>query len=162
MILIGLGANLDGIYGSPEQCLQKCSKFFSDAGIHIVKLSSIWKSAPVPMSDQPWYRNAVCLVETELNPHELLSELVKIENQAGRTRREVNAARTLDLDILSYNNEVINDAHLTLPHPQMHLRAFVIYPLQEIVPNWIHPTLNKSLDEMIATMPKGQEIKGNA
>ncbi len=158
MILIGLGANLDGIYGSPDQCLQECANLFAIPDIKIVKLSSIWKSAPVPISDQPWYKNAVCMVETKLSPHDLLSALAKIEDDAGRARSELNAARTLDLDILSYNDEIINDEHLTLPHPQMHNRAFVLYPLREIAPNWIHPTLGKSVDEMIGQMPKGQEI----
>ncbi len=159
MILIGLGSNLDSIYGTPDQCLQECRNLLAQAGVGIVKLSSIWKSAPVPVSDQPWYKNAVCAVETDLNPHDLLSALAGIEDKAGRTREENNAARTLDLDILSYNNEIINDEHLTVPHPQMHDRAFVLYPLREIVPNWIHPVLNKSVDEMITEMPNGQEIE---
>ncbi len=159
MILIGLGANLDGIYGTPEQCLQQCSKLLADAGIYVIKLSSIWKSAPVPVSDQPWYRNAVCTVETKLNPHELLSVLAKIEDEPGRSRAEPNAARTLDIDILSYNNKIIDDGVLTLPHPEIQNRAFVLYPLREIAPNWVHPLLDKCVDEMIAAMPKGQEIE---
>ncbi len=159
MILIGLGANLDGVYGTPDQCLQECSNLLAGAGINVIKLSSIWRSAPVPISDQPWYKNAVCSVETDLNPHELLSALANIEDEAGRTREELNAARTLDLDILSYNDKIINEAQLTLPHPEIHNRSFVLYPLREIAPNWVHPILGKSVDEMIAKMPKGQEIE---
>ena len=159
MILIGLGANLDGIYGSPEQCLQACSELLADAGIYIVRSSNIWKSAPVPVSDQPWYCNAVCAVETVLSSDQLLRALASIENDTGRERHEENAARVLDLDILAYNNEIINDAHLTVPHPAMHERAFVLYPLQEIAPHWMHPQLDKSVDEMIVYIPKGQEIQ---
>ncbi len=161
MILIGLGANLDGIYGCPEDALQKCHNLFASVGINIIKSSNIWKSAPVPVSDQPWYRNAVCCVETNFSPHGLLSALAKIEDGAGRTRRDVNAARTLDLDILSYDDKIIKDEHLILPHPQMHNRAFVLYPLREIAPDWVHPILNKSVDKMLEEMPAGQEIELN-
>ena len=161
MILIGLGANLEGIYGAPEDALQKCHKLFASIDVNIIKSSNIWKSAPVPVSDQPWYKNSVCIVETGLSPHDLLSALANIEDKAGRIRAEQNAARTLDLDILSYNDEIINDKHLILPHPQMHSRAFVLYPLREIAPDWVHPILNKSVDEMLAEMPAGQEIELN-
>ncbi|PCI56200.1 MAG: 2-amino-4-hydroxy-6-hydroxymethyldihydropteridine diphosphokinase [Alphaproteobacteria bacterium] len=159
MILIGLGANLNGIYGAPEQCLKACSDLLAGAGIYIVKSSNIWKSAPVPVSDQPWYCNAVCAVETVLSPPQLLCALATIENDTGRERHEANAARVLDLDILSYNDEIINEAHLTVPHPALHERAFVLYPMQEIAPHWVHPRLDKSVDEMIVNMPKGQEIQ---
>lgn len=159
MILIGLGANLDGIYGAPEQCLQACSKLLAEAGVYIVRSSNIWKSAPVPVSDQPWYCNAVCVVETVLSPQKLLCALATIENKTGRERYEANAARVLDLDILAYNNKIIDEAHLAIPHPAMHDRAFVLYPMQEIVPHWVHPQLDKSVDEMIIDISKGQEIK---
>lgn len=159
MILIGLGSNLDGIYGTPAQCLQECKALFAQAGIYIEKSSSIWTSAPVPVSDQPWYKNSVCIVNTELDPYQLLSALAHIEDKAGRVRDEANAARTLDLDILSYNNEIIGDKKLQLPHTEMYKRAFVLYPLHEVAPNWIHPSLNKSVDEMISDMPAGQEIE---
>lgn len=159
MILIGLGANLNGLYGAPEQCLQVCSDLLADAGVYIVQSSNIWKSAPVPVSDQPWYCNAVCAVETMLEPQQLLHALATIENDTGRERHEVNAARVLDLDILTYNNEIINEQRLTIPHPAMHERAFVLYPMQEIAPHWVHPQLNKSVDEMIVDIPKGQQIK---
>ena len=159
MILIGLGANLNGPYGAPEQCLQACSGLLADAGVYIVKSSNIWKSAPVPVSDQPWYCNAVCAVETILSPDQLLHALATIENDTGRERHEANAARVLDLDILTYNNEIINDAHLIVPHPALHERAFVLYPMQEIAPHWVHPQLDKSVDEMIVDIPKGQQTK---
>ncbi len=159
MILIGLGANLDGIYGSPEECLKACSKLLSDKGVHISRSSNIWKSAPVPVSDQPWYCNAVCSVDTDLSPHDLLQALASVENDIGRKRGEENAARVIDLDILVYNDEIINETRLKVPHPSMHERAFVLFPLQEISSNWVHPTIDKSVDSMIVDMPKGQEIK---
>ncbi len=159
MILLGLGANLDSIYGSPENTLQACSSILAKVGIHIVKSSNIWKSAPVPISDQPWYYNAVCVVKTDHSPHELLEKLSEIEKNMGRKPAQLNAARVIDLDILSYNNKIINEENLKLPHPRMHERAFVLYPLQEINPDWQHISMDKSVDSMIKNMPQGQEIE---
>ncbi len=159
MILIGLGANLDSIYGSPEETILKAISLFDEYDISVIAVSSIWKSAPVPLSDQPWYKNAVCLVDTNLCPYELLSVLSKIEGVLGRTRRLPNEARVLDLDLLSYNDVVIDDKNLNLPHPRMSERAFVLYPLQEIAPKWLHPKSGKTVSELIKLLPKDQEIE---
>lgn len=159
MILIGLGANLSGPYGSPECALQACKPLFKVLGLPIIKSSHIWASAPVPISDQPWYRNAVCRVETTLGPLELMKALHSIETEFGRVRSERNAPRVLDLDILAYDHRLERHGDLTLPHPRLHDRAFVLYPLQEIAPGWVHPALDKSVDELIKALPKGQEIK---
>ena len=159
MIIIGFGANLCGKYGSPEDALRSCAQKFASKSIHITASSHIWESAPVPISDQPWYKNAVCSVETTLSPHDVLKALNELENEAGRVRTTQNAPRVLDLDLLAYHDTYINDDVLKLPHPEMHNRAFVLCPLQEIAPNWVHPTLNKSVDEMIKLLPKGQEIR---
>ena len=115
------------------------------------KISSIWKSAPVPVSDQPWYRNAICVVDTDYSATELMQKLHNIEEGFGRIRSEKNAARTLDLDIIAYNDEV-HDMPI-LPHPRFHERAFVLYPLQEIVPDWCHPVTKLSVSDMIAQLP---------
>ena len=159
MILVGLGANLDGAFGSPEECIKKAFSLLEESGVKVISVSSIWRTAPVPISEQPWYRNAVCVVETPLNPYELLSLLASIEDSAGRERRNRNEARVLDLDLLAYGDDVIRDQGLQIPHPRMHERAFVLYPLQEVAPEWIHPVFNKSVTEMIKTMPEGQKIE---
>lgn len=159
MILIGLGANLSGIYGSPEECLQACPALLARHGIQITGSSHIWKSAPVPISDQPWYHNAVCVIKTQHNAHDVLNVLARVEHEAGRERLGVNAARVLDLDLLCYEDEIIEGDHLQIPHPRMHERAFVLYPLQEIAPQWSHPIMNKSVDECVRDMPKGQKIE---
>ena len=159
MILIGLGSNLDGVYGSPMQCLQACSQLLADKGIYIIQSSNVWESAPVPISDQPWFCNAVCTVETVLSPEELLEILAELEDSTGRERAEENAARALDLDILCYNNVIKGEGDLVLPHPRMHERAFVLHPLSEVMQNWRHPVLDKTVDEMIKTLPKGQETR---
>lgn len=159
MILIALGANLDGPHGSPIQTLQKCDRFLADEHIFVQNASHIWKSAPVPISDQPWYHNAVCNVETDKTPHDVLNALRKIEHENGRTRHTQNEARSLDLDIIAYNDIIIETETLHIPHPRMHERAFVLRPLLEIAPDWVHPVIGKTTDMLISEMPTGQDIE---
>jgi len=159
VILIALGANLDGPYGSPLQTLQKCAEFLAQEDIAIIMASSIWKSAPVPISDQPWYHNAVCTVKTDKDPYQILDALNKIERENGRTRHTRNEARSLDLDLIAYNDTIIETQKLHTPHPRMHERAFVLKPLLEIAPDWVHPVLRKTTSILIAEMPSGQNIE---
>ena len=159
MIIIGMGANIPGQYGSPENTLKQCLSFLDKRDDMSVKsVSSLWLSAPVPLADQPWYSNAVCEIKTELSPLELLLVLKTIEKDFGRADSERNAPRVLDLDIIAYYDVVLNDGPV-LPHPRMHQRAFVLLPMREIAPDWVHPALNKSLDDLIKDLPAAQEIK---
>lgn len=163
MILIGLGANLTGKAGTPEEMIVAGIKALKDSGCGVTRTSSIWISAPVPVSDQPWYRNAVCQIRTPDSPEKLLLKIKRIETDLGRGSQYIrNAPRPIDLDILAYNDLVVETKAqdgLCVPHPRMHERAFVLYPLQEIAPNWIHPVFEKSVKQMIDSMSPGQEIK---
>lgn len=159
MILIALGANLPSRYGAPEETLKAAVIKLEEEGIQVLQASSIWLTAPVPISDQPWYRNAVVAIETALDVQELMAVLQKIEEDFGRVRSVRDAPRALDLDILAYNNEIHDKVDCTVPHPRMQGRAFVLMPLQEIAPEWVHPVLGLSVQKMIETMPEGQEIE---
>ena len=151
MILIGLGANLPSEYGTPAETLEAAKTALNDHGISIVKASSTYLSAPVPVSDAPWYANAVVAVKTDLTSRILLTALNNIEAEFGRIRTYRNAPRILDLDIIAFNDEVIGNegSHLCLPHPRMHDRAFVLKPLIDIAPTWIHPVLKLSVSELV-------------
>ena len=127
-------------------------------GISVTESSRIWLSAPVPASDQPWYSNAVVCVDSELPAQSLLSQLKDIETSFGRVRVQRNEARVLDLDLIACNDDVMTSEGLVLPHPRLHERAFVLMPLREVAPDWIHPVLKKSVDDLIAALPP-QEIK---
>lgn len=164
MILIGLGANLPCADGTtPALSLRRAVNALKENRIFVTKASHIWKSSPVPISNQPWYCNAVCAVETSLSSDNLLKTLNNIEEETGRVRGRRNEARVLDLDILTYNNEIINEEHLQIPHPRMHERSFVLMPLQEITeeiaPDWRHPTLKKGIEEMIQCLDLTQKIE---
>jgi 2-amino-4-hydroxy-6-hydroxymethyldihydropteridine diphosphokinase len=129
---IAIGSNL---LNPLDQVISAIDEIGSMPKSKLTKKSSCYSSSPSGYKDQPDFINAVVLVETELSPHELLSELQKIEHLHKRERSFPNAPRTLDLDILLYGDMRLQSPELTIPHPRMHERAFVIFPLQEIQGN---------------------------
>ncbi len=149
MILIGIGGNI--FFGAQPvlATLKSALQVMPEYGIRINKCSSFYHSRPVPVSDQPWFFNAVVSCATHLSPHELLSALLSIEEKFGRVRPKdgaiKNAARTLDLDIIDYDRKIISNDALDLPHPRLTSRAFILLPLFEIVPEWKHPVTGESI-----------------
>jgi 2-amino-4-hydroxy-6-hydroxymethyldihydropteridine diphosphokinase len=159
MILIALGANLPSPAGGPQQTLEAALERLEASGVHIAARSRWYRTAPVPVSDQPWFVNGVARVETALEPAALLMLLRQVEEAFGRQRTMPNAARTLDLDIIDYDNRVENTAELTLPHPRMQDRAFVLLPLAELAPGWRHPTLGKTVENLISALSPEQKAE---
>jgi 2-amino-4-hydroxy-6-hydroxymethyldihydropteridine diphosphokinase len=126
-------------------------------GIRVTRRSRWYESAPVPVSDQPWYVNGVVRAETELGPEAALARLNGIEAELGRIRGERNAARAVDLDIISFGNIVRDGPEPPiLPHPRMAERAFVLLPLAEIAPDWHHPVTGAGISALIAALPRDQ------
>ena len=129
---IGLGSNLE----DPRSQLQRAfAELDRLPETRLVAHSSLYRSAPLGYPDQPEFVNAVAKVATALTPQALLQALLQIEHEHGRERTFRNAPRTLDLDVLLYDDTQLHEHGLTLPHPQMHLRAFVLQPLLEIAPD---------------------------
>ena len=129
---VALGANL----GDPAATIR--AAFGALANLpesRVVHCSSLYRTAPIGNIEQPEFINAVAALETTLAPESLLDALFDIEARFGRIRAEKNGPRTLDLDLLLYNNQQLNLPRLTLPHPRLHLRAFVLYPLAELAPD---------------------------
>ena len=168
MILIGIGANLPHQrFGSAlETCRHAVNLLAAHPDIKLVELSRWYESAPVPVSDQPWFINGVASVEAELSPEQLMEVLHEIEAECGRERSnpdiEKNAPRLLDLDLLDFKGMICkNDDNKAkkgpiLPHPRMDGRAFVLLPLADIVPDWKHPITKQSLDELIKALNPDQ------
>jgi 2-amino-4-hydroxy-6-hydroxymethyldihydropteridine diphosphokinase len=129
---IGLGSNMAEPVAQIRKALDELARLPSS---HLLAFSSLYRTAPVGKLDQPDFINAVALIETGLPPHDLLKALLEIEQGHGRVREYRNGPRTLDLDILLYDDLHCSDCHLTLPHPRMHQRAFVLRPLFEIAPD---------------------------
>ncbi len=159
MKLIALGANLPSRFGTPEETLAAALTALSDRGLSVVRASRIWLTAPVPFDEsQPWYHNAVAAIETAMTPHDLLSLLLSVEQDFGRVRTIRNAPRILDLDLIAYDDDIIADGpDLIVPHPRMEDRAFVLYPLQDIAPDWTNPVSGKKLSDLIQALPEDQD-----
>ena len=160
LILIELGANLDSPrWGTPRETLSAALATLEREGIVVLARSSWYRSAPVPPSDQPWFVNAVASVATRLGAAELLVLMQAIEQQFGRVRGERNAARVIDLDLLDYRGEWIESPELTVPHPRLHQRRFALEPLAEIAPEWRHPILNLTAQQLLVRLDGGQPIE---
>jgi len=131
-VYVALGANL----GDPASTLR--AAFGALANLpdsRIVRSSSLYRTAPLGLTEQPDFINAVAALETLLAPEAMLDALLDLESRFGRLRGEKNGPRSLDLDLLLYNDQLVDLPRLTLPHPRLHLRAFVLYPLAEIAPD---------------------------
>lgn len=150
---IALGSNLS----NPEaQITHAFSELDALPGTRLIKHSSLYRSAPWGYSDQPDFVNAVAEIESRLEPRRLLEMLLDIENQRGRVREFLNAPRVLDLDLLLYDGLIHHEHGLTLPHPRMHERAFVLLPLTEIAPDCVIPGQGRAADFLPAC--SGQKL----
>lgn len=156
MILIGIGANLTSRFGTPRETCEAAVAALADRGLILLRRSRWYRTAPVPLSDQPWYANGVAAVAGPPEPEAVLAVLADIEDDFGRRRTERNAARVIDLDLLAHGDLVRNTARLELPHPRLHERAFVLLPLAEVAPDWRHPVLGRTVGQLIAELPTGQ------
>ncbi len=156
-IFIGVGGNLASRFGPPLVTLRTAVETLCGDDVSLLAGSRWYRSAPQPPSSQPWYVNGVIEVATVLPPERLLARLHAIEARFERRRSGVNAARTVDLDLLACGATVTKEGGpVVLPHPRLHLRAFVLYPLAEIAPGWRHPRLGLDLATLISRLPAGQ------
>ena len=146
-------------YSSPRETLVAALLELGRRKVDVVRHSPWYRTAPVPVSDQPWYVNIVAEVATELPADDLLQTLHAIEDVFGRVRTVPNAPRLIDLDLLDYRGEVAPPApgKATLPHPRMADRAFVLRPLADLAPDWRHPVTGASIQALLAALPPEQE-----
>jgi 2-amino-4-hydroxy-6-hydroxymethyldihydropteridine diphosphokinase len=160
MIIIGLGANLRcPKFRSLRETCGAAMEEMNDRGLKIQAYSSWYQSPAWPPSDQPWYVNGACAITTSMAPLHLLNEILSIEQKFGRKRSITNAARTLDLDILVYHDRISElGSDPILPHPRITKRAFALYPVQDINPNWCHPVTGEPVDKLILALSNSTEI----
>jgi 2-amino-4-hydroxy-6-hydroxymethyldihydropteridine diphosphokinase len=153
MILIALGANLSSKAGPPADTLKRALGELERQGVEIRNVSAFYETPAWPDPADPAFVNAVAAVKTSLQPVELLMLLHGVETDFGRLRSASNAPRTLDLDLLDYDGRVITEARLTLPHPRLATRSFVLVPLRDVAPDWRHPVTGQGLPELLAALP---------
>ena len=160
-VYIGLGANLPSPeHGTPRETLDAAVAALEARGLAVVARSPLYESEPVPVSDQPWYLNAVIEVATDLEAPAILALLHSVENAFGRVRSVRNAARVLDLDLLDCRGIVREGPEPPLlPHPRLTDRAFVLRPLADLAPGWRHPVSGRPLTELLESLPPGQKIR---
>jgi 2-amino-4-hydroxy-6-hydroxymethyldihydropteridine diphosphokinase len=156
-VFISIGSNI----GDRAVNIRNAIKALERVG-KVLAVSSLYETEPVEFTDQPWFLNCAVQWETELDPHELIGGLLAIEQEMGRYRQQKKGPRNIDLDILLYGDLVLNDATLTIPHPAMHQRRFVLEPLAEIAPEIIHPVLRRTIHELLNALPQGQQVKVTA
>ncbi|MSQ12066.1 MAG: 2-amino-4-hydroxy-6-hydroxymethyldihydropteridine diphosphokinase [Dehalococcoidia bacterium] len=147
---LGLGSNL----GDRGDYLARALALVEENGVRVVAISPIYETEPEEYTEQPRFLNAACQVETSLAPRDLLRLLKRIEKQLGRADPVQNGPRTIDLDLLLYDDAVLKGAEVEVPHPRMARRAFVLVPLVDIAPGARHPLLGKTVGEMARALDR--------
>ena len=162
MIILGIGANLPAPgHAGPRETCEAALRALDATGVRVLARSVWYRTAPVPVSDQPWYVNAVVAVDVGgRSADELMAVLHGVERAFGRVRSVRNAARTLDLDLLDFDGAVSAPGDtVELPHPRLHERAFVLLPLAEVAPDWRHPISGIGVAALIAALPDDQAVE---
>ena len=158
MIFLGIGSNLSSSFGDRFTNINLAVSSLEEKKINLVKKSSFYETFSYPNKENPKFINIVIAVETSLYPKDLMEVLISIEEKLERKRAKKNDPRTCDIDIIDYNGKVINfklnNFELKIPHESMSTRNFVLYPLREICPNWIHPINKTTIDVLIKNLKK--------
>ena len=158
MILLGIGSNLSSSFGDRFKNIDLAVSYLQKNGIKIKKRSNYYESPSYPNKEKPKFINIVVEIETHLLPTDLASVLILIEEKLERKRMRKNDPRTCDIDILDYNNKILNFKYknfdLVIPHEKLVNRNFVLYPLHEIAPNWKHPKTNEIIATLIKKLPE--------
>jgi 2-amino-4-hydroxy-6-hydroxymethyldihydropteridine diphosphokinase len=153
-VFLSLGSNL----GDRQAQLREAIRRLESLG-RMISVSSFYETEPVEVTDQPWFLNCAVALETDKAPQEVMTGILDIETQMGRTRLQNKGPRSIDLDILLFEDSVIESPSLNIPHPAMHDRRFVLEPLAEIAPTAWHPVLRESVRELLDALPAGPAVR---
>jgi 2-amino-4-hydroxy-6-hydroxymethyldihydropteridine diphosphokinase len=154
LVYLSLGSNI----GDRESHLRDAISRLENQG-RIQSIASFYETEPVEFTDQARFLNCAVALETEEAPEQLMESVLHIEQEMGRERQQNKGPRTIDIDILLFSDTIIDSPKLTIPHPAMHERRFVLQPLAEIAPEVRHPVLKKTIRELLGSLPAGQAVE---
>jgi 2-amino-4-hydroxy-6-hydroxymethyldihydropteridine diphosphokinase len=156
LVYLSFGSNVGDRAGHIGQAIKRL-----EADGNVVAVSSLYETEPVDFTDQPWFLNCAVALETVETPTQLMATLLRIEQEMGRQRMREKGPRVIDIDILLFGDIVVDLPELTVPHPAMQRRRFVLEPLAEIAPDARHPVLKKTIRDLLDDLPAGQAVKKN-
>ena len=158
MLLLGLGSNLSSRFGNRFENIDLAISYLESYQVKLIKRSSFYETPSYPDIKNPKFINLVAEVSTDVPPEDLASVLIFVEEKLERRRNQKNEPRTCDIDIIDYNGKIMNFNYknliFTVPHEKLVYRNFVLYPLQELLPNWIHPKTKEKISALIAKLPE--------
>ena len=154
LVYLSLGSNV----GDRDAQLRDALDRLSVIG-HVVAVSSVYETEPVEFTEQPWFLNCAVAIETDKTPQQLMTAILSIEEEMGRRRVQKKGPRSIDIDILLFGDTIMESTELTIPHPALHQRRFVLEPLAEIAPEVSHPVLKKTIRELRDAIPEGQVVR---
>jgi 2-amino-4-hydroxy-6-hydroxymethyldihydropteridine diphosphokinase len=153
-VYLSLGSNVGDRAANLKTAIDRLSRVGK-----VVTVSSFYETEPVELTAQPWFLNCALQLDTEKMPRQLLSEILAMEQEMGRRRRQSKGPRNIDIDILLFGNSIIQVEGLTIPHPAMQQRRFVLEPLAQIAPEVLHPVFQRTVRELRDALPAGQAVK---
>ena len=159
MIHINIGSNLDSKYGTKFKNISIAIDLLISSKLKIKKISNFYETPSYPNKELPRFVNIGLLAEYNLNCKKLSKEISLIEKKIGRVKTKKNDPRVCDIDIIDFNGLIRENKSLTLPHPRSHIRNFVLYPIKEIDPKWIHPIFKKNVDFLINQLSQSSRIE---
>mgnify|MGYP002402742187 CR=1 FL=1 len=154
LVYLSLGSNVGDRAANLNSAIDRLRGF-----AEVVAVSSLYETEPVEFTAQAWFLNCAVALDTRKTPPELLQSILAIEQQMGRRRTQEKGPRIIDIDILLFGNLIVDDSGLTIPHPAMHERRFVLEPLAEIAPDILHPLFKRTIQQLREALPAGQAVR---